>query len=143
MVIDHIGIVVSRLEKAIQQWTEIFGYRQMTEIVTNSRQKVRVVFLHTERSITIKLIEPIETTSPVFQFASKGGGLHHLCFRCADVVEETARLRSLGFRVLAPPQPGEAFDNHQIAFVYAHPVGLNLELIDTDTKARLLEARDS
>ena len=41
--------------------------------------------------------------------------------------------------VLAAPQPGEAFDNEPIAFVYAGQ-GLNVELIATDRKAALLDA---
>ena len=140
MIIDHIGIVVRTLERAIREWNTILGYRQMTEIVTNARQKVRVVFLVKEDSTTIKLIEPTEPGSPVFQFALKGGGLHHLCFRCEDVPVEVARLAALGSRILASPEPGEAFENHKIAFVYVPPLGLNLELIDTDVKARCLTA---
>ena len=140
MVIDHIGIVVRTLEPAIHEWSTILGYRQMTEIVANSRQKVRVVFLQKEESMTVKLIEPTESASPVFRFAEKGGGLHHLCFRCEDVAAEVARLEALGFRTLTPPQPGEAFENHDIAFVYLQPLGLNLELIDTEVKAKCLAA---
>ena len=33
-----------------------------------------------------------------------------------------------------PPQPGEAFNNHDIAFLLAR-YGLNIELIDTEEKA--------
>ena len=40
-------------------------------------------------------------------------------------------------RVLTEPQPGEAFHNHPIAFVYVNH-GLNVELIDTDRRARLI-----
>jgi methylmalonyl-CoA/ethylmalonyl-CoA epimerase len=72
----------------------------------------------------------------VFRAAQKGGGLHHLCFRCAELDVEVARFRSLGLRVLAEPQPGEAFAGERIAFVYATQ-GLNIELIDTDKKAGL------
>ncbi len=140
MVIDHIGIVVRTLEQAIIEANTMLGYRQITDIVTNARQKVRVVFLSKEDSTTIKLIEPTEPRSPVFQFALKGGGVHHLCFRCEDVAAEVARMGAQGFRILASPQPGDAFENHKIAFIYAPPLGLNLELIDTDVKAKRLTA---
>ena len=135
MIIDHIGIVVSALPEAIDKWTTVFGYRQLTEIVTNTRQRVRVVFMQKDNSITVKLIEPVGTESPVYRSALKGGGLHHLCFKCDEVSAEIARLESLGFRQLACPQPGEAFENHSIAFLYAPNMGLNIELIDTDKKA--------
>ncbi len=139
MVIDHLGVVVKSLSEAINKWAEIFGYHQLTEIVTNTRQRVRVVFMQQQNSVTIKLVEPVGTDSPVYKFAMRGGGLHHLCFRCEDVVSEVARLESLGLRELACPQPGEAFDNHSIAFVYAPNMGLNLELIDTGIKAAKLD----
>ena len=42
-----------------------------------------------------------------------------------------------GLRILSHPQPGEAFDNENIAFVYAKQ-GLNIELIDTEKRAGLL-----
>ena len=137
MVIDHIGVAVRAIGPAVTQWVSVFGYRQETEVVTNTRQKVRVVFLSKEGSLPVKLIEPSDPTSPIHAFAQRGGGLHHICMRAASVTAETARLRAMaGVRVLSEPQPGEAFDDEQIAFVFA--CGLNVELIDTDKRARRL-----
>ncbi len=134
MVIDHIGIVVKSLEQGIEYWEKVFGYKQMTESVINTRQKVKVVFLTKEDSLLIKLIEPSDETSPVYKFAMKGGGLHHLAFRCKEISEEIIRLKNLGLRVITNPQPGEAFENNQIAFLLGNQA-LNIELIDTDKKA--------
>lgn len=139
MVIDHIGMVVKSVEKAIEHWERVFGYRKMTEVVVNSRQKVKVVFLCKEHSLTVKLIEPIDEGSTVYRFAQKGGGLHHLCFKCNDMNEELQRLSGMGLRTITPPQPGEAFEDENIAFIYAG-FGLNIELIDTERKAnRILD----
>lgn len=138
MVIDHIGIVVQHIEEGIRQWTSLFGYSQMTEPVTNERQQVRVVFLGKENSVTVKIIEPADQRSPVYSFAQKGGGLHHICFRCDDLDAAVKHFRSAGLHVLSEPSPGEAFDNERIAFVYAEQ-GLNIELIDTDKKAKLID----
>ena len=134
MVIDHLGIVVKSIEEGINYWEKVFGYKQMTEIVINTRQKVKVVFLTKENSILIKLIEPTDETSPAFRAARKGGGLHHLGFRCKNIDEEITRFKSLGLRVITNPQPGEAFENNQIAFLLGNQ-SLNVELIDTDKKA--------
>jgi len=125
------------LEEGIQHWEQAFGYRQMTAIVINTRQKVRVAFLGKEDSLTVKLIEPTDPASPVYAFAKRGGGLHHLCFKCSRLANEIAKLGALGLRVLVKPQPGEAFDNEEIAFLFDKQ-GLNIELIDTDKKAGLL-----
>jgi methylmalonyl-CoA/ethylmalonyl-CoA epimerase len=137
MRIDHIGIAVKSLETAIEYWKTVFDYNQMTEIVCNSRQNVRVVFLSKKNSIVIKLIEPIDETSPIYRFTKKGGGLHHLCFACSEIMETLEDLKVKGLRVLAEPQPGEAFENEKIAFLYAKNT-LNIELIDTDKRAKLL-----
>lgn len=135
MNIDHLGIVVKSIEEGISYWEKVFGYKQMTEIVINTRQKVKVVFLTKENSLLIKLIEPTDDTSPIYKVAMKGGGLHHLGFFCNDINQEITRLKSLGLRVITKPQPGEAFENNQIAFLLGNQA-LNIELIDTHKKAK-------
>jgi methylmalonyl-CoA/ethylmalonyl-CoA epimerase len=137
LIIDHIGIAVRSITEGIEYWKKVFEYEQLTEIVINTRQKVKVVFLTKKESLTVKLIEPIDETSPVYEFAKKGGGLHHLCFRCDNMEYELRRLNAMSLRILAGPQPGEAFENENIVFVYAKQ-GLNIELIDTDKKAKRL-----
>jgi methylmalonyl-CoA/ethylmalonyl-CoA epimerase len=132
MVIDHLGIVVRSLDEGIRQWEQLFGYRRSSSIVTNTRQKVRVVFLSKPNSLAIKLVEPSESASPVSLFARKGGGLHHLCFRCSDLKSDIPLLREKGARLVVSPEPGEAFRNHDIAFLVAG--NLNIELIDTAEK---------
>jgi hypothetical protein len=63
--------------------------------------------------------------------------MHHICFRCASVDTEMERLEEAGARVLALPQPGEAFNGGSIAFLFCKN-GLNVERIDTDQKAGLI-----
>jgi methylmalonyl-CoA/ethylmalonyl-CoA epimerase len=135
-------MVVKSIEKAVEHWEKAFGYRKMTDVVVNSRQRVKVIFLCKKDSLTVKLIEPIDEISTVYKYAMKGGGLHHLCFRCSDMSEELQRLKEMGLRTITPPQPGEAFENENIAFVYAG-FGLNIELIETERKAkRILGCED-
>jgi len=64
MVIDHICFAVKNIEEGVSYWDEVFGYRQMTNIVINSLQKVKVVFLEKQGSLLIKLIEPLEDNRP-------------------------------------------------------------------------------
>ena len=137
MIIDHIAVAVKNLKKGVEHWEKVFGYYQMTEPVVNSRQKVEVVFLSKENSLPVKLVSPVDESSPLYSFAQKGGGLHHLCFKCDDVNFEIERCKNFGLRVLIQPQPGEAFENENIAFVYAKQ-GLNIELIDTGKKANMI-----
>jgi len=137
MKIDHICFAVRNIREGIEYWTNIFGYRQMTDIVTNTLQKVNVVFLNKEDSLIIKLIEPLEDNQSLINFVKLGGGFHHLCFRCSDINMKLKELKGKGLLTLVPPQPGEAFNNHDIAFLLAK-YGLNIELIDTQEKAARL-----
>jgi methylmalonyl-CoA/ethylmalonyl-CoA epimerase len=137
MNIDHICFAVKNLFDGITYWEDVFGYRQMTEIVSNSLQKVKVTFLCKDDSITIKLIEPLEGNQSLLNFVNRGGGFHHICFKCSDINEKIDELNNKGLLTLVPPQPGEAFNNKNIAFLLAR-YGLNIELIDTDEKAGML-----
>jgi methylmalonyl-CoA/ethylmalonyl-CoA epimerase len=133
MIIDHIGVVVPSLEEGMAQWQELFGYRKNSDIVTNTRQKVRVVFLAKKGSLPVKLVEPSQPDSPVSPFARRGGGLHHLCFRCDNLESQVSALQDRGATFVVQPEPGEAFNNNDIAFFVKNH--LNVELIDTEEKA--------
>lgn len=138
MKIDHICFAVKDISEGISYWENVFGYRQMTEVVQNSLQKVKVAFLCKDDSVLVKLIEPLEENLSLVNFVNRGGGFHHLCFRVESMERKLKELKDKGLITLVPPQPGEAFNNHEIAFLLAK-YGLNIELIDTDEKAGLLE----
>jgi len=133
MIIDHICFAVKDLTEGIAFWDRVFGYKQMTEIIENSIQKVKVTFLCKEGSTMVKLIEPAEGNQSLINFVSKGGGFHHICFKCNDIGIQLDELTSKGLIPLVRPQPGEVFNNHNIAFLMTRN-GINIELIDTDEK---------
>jgi len=134
MKIDHICFAVKNIQEGIAYWERVFGYKQMTSVIINTIQQVKVSFLNKDDSIMVKLIEPLETNQSLVNFVNRGGGFHHLCFKCEDINEKMNELKKEGLLSLVPPQPGEAFNNHNIAFLLAK-YGLNVELIDTDEKA--------
>jgi methylmalonyl-CoA/ethylmalonyl-CoA epimerase len=138
MIIDHICFATKDLKDGINYWESVFGYKQMTRIIVNSRQKVKVTFLSKKDSIMVKLIEPLESNQSLQNFVNKGGGFHHICFKCDNINEQMDELKEKGLITLVPPQPGEAFNNHNIAFMLARN-GINLELIDTEEKAGKLD----
>jgi methylmalonyl-CoA epimerase len=134
MNIDHICIAVRSIDRALPRFLDIFGYNQKTEKITNTRQKVNVVFLEKQASLDIKLIEPSAIDSPLIESLKKGEGLHHICFKTEKTVpEEVEILKQKGLRVLADSEKGEAFDDELIAFMYAG-FGLNIEVIDTEKR---------
>ncbi|WP_066633196.1 VOC family protein [Labilibacter marinus] len=138
MNIDHLGLVVKSITKGIKQWVDCFGYSQMTEETINVKQKVKVVFMEKPESLTIKLLEPLNEDSPIYAFARRGGGLHHICFKVGNLKAEISQLKTTGLHLISPPAPGEAFENNDIAFMLAKN-NLNIELIDTEKKANIIK----
>ena len=134
MKLDHICFAVKNIEEGISYWESVFGYRQMTDIVINTLQKVKVVFLSKEESLLIKLIEPLLDNQSLINFVNRGGGFHHICFKVDEMADTLKELNGKGLLTLVPPQPGEAFNNKDIAFLLAK-YGINVEIIDTDEKA--------
>lgn len=141
MVLDHICFAVKDINEGLSYWESVFGYRQMTEVIINSRQKVKVAFLCKDESVAVKLIEPLSENQSLVNFVNRGGGFHHLCFRTDNIGRKIVEMKEKGLLMLVPPQPGEALNNHDIAFMLAK-YGTNIELIDTDEKAGLIVGRE-
>jgi methylmalonyl-CoA/ethylmalonyl-CoA epimerase len=132
--LDHVCLAVRKLAPARDMLERMLGYRARTEPVENTRQQVVVQFMSKAGSIDIKLIEPSSFDSPLVEFLKRsGGGLHHLAFCTQSVEAGVADLGAKGAKIVAPPQPGEAFDEAAIAFAFLGQ-GLNAELIDTDRR---------
>lgn len=138
MIIDHICFAVRDTDEAVSYWKNVFGYERMTETIVNTSQKVKVTFLKKSGSITVKIIEPTEDNKSLQNFVSRDGGFHHLCFRCEEMDKKISELRDKGLRLLVPPEPGEAFNNNDIAFLMGR-FNMNIELIDTDEKAGVIK----
>ena len=117
--LDHVCLAVRQIAPARAMLEKMLGYHARTEPVLNTRQQVVVQFMSKAGSIDIKLIEPANLESPLVEFLKRGGGgLHHLAFRTDSVDEAVIELAAKGAKIVAQPQPGEAFANADIAFAF-------------------------
>jgi methylmalonyl-CoA/ethylmalonyl-CoA epimerase len=88
-------------------------------------------------SIDIKPLELVDETSSIYRFSLIGGGIRHLCFKCESLKEKVEERHGAGYRILSGPEPEEAFENNNIAIIHMNQ-DLNIEMIDTEKRARLL-----
>ena len=126
MELDHVGIAVSDLARAIEKWRPLLGNpaAPVEEVPSN---RVRVSFL--EAATThIELLEPTDPESPVAKFlASRGEGIHHLAFRVPDVDRALAELADRGERVVdRTGRPGSR--GRRVGF--AHPAAFGGVLVE-------------
>jgi methylmalonyl-CoA epimerase len=127
MRIDHLGIAVASLEKAL-----IFYEQQLGMTVslreTVDKEKVKVAMLPAGES-RIELLEATEPDSVIAKFIEKRGeGLHHVAVKVPDLASTIARLKQSGARLLNDPRIGAG--GH--LYVFVHPsstCGVLLELI--------------
>jgi methylmalonyl-CoA/ethylmalonyl-CoA epimerase len=119
-VIDHIGIAVSSLEARLVLYRAL-GL-EVEEQADVPDQRVRVAFLPVEGT-RIELLEPTSPDSAIATFiAKRGEGLHHLCFRVADVRATMTRLRAGGYHLLSD-EPVAGAHGAQVCFVHPRSTG--------------------
>ena len=127
MRLHHIGIVVPKIQDSLGEITKYIKFETIGLPTPVGSQKVNICFLKVGEPF-LELIEPIEESSPVSEFAKKGGGIHHLCFEVRDIHGQIKEMCKKGATVLVNPVVG--FDNRLIAFV-----DLNMK----NTKCGLIE----
>lgn len=106
-VLDHVAIAVNSLDAAQKIWEDL-GLKFEGTRETVEDQKVKTAFAAIDAHAHIELLEPTSADSPIGKFiASKGEGLHHLCFKVKDVAGKQRELESKGYRFIYPaPRPG-------------------------------------
>ena len=126
MHIDHIGIAVKDIDKAIQTYEKILN-RSCDKTETVESEKVKTAFFQTGES-KVELLGATEPDSVIAKYVDrKGEGLHHVAFEVQDIYKELDRLRDEGFTVLNE-QPKDGADNKLVAFV--HPKDNNGVLVE-------------
>ena len=131
--INHIGIAVRSISKALPLYEEVFGMVNEGEEIVES-QGVRVVFLSTGNT-RIELLEPLNEKSAVYKFIEKRGeGIHHLALEVEDIEERIKDLKMNGLQMIdEEPRPGA--HHTQVAFIHPKSVqGVLLEIIEKPKK---------
>jgi methylmalonyl-CoA/ethylmalonyl-CoA epimerase len=116
--INHYGIVVKDIDRHIDQFlSHLFDKCIIGNKINDPLQNVNVLFIHTEGGC-IELIEPIDETSPVYEFVKKRpAGYHHICIEVTDIEKAIEECEKNGQTLISPPKPAAAFGNRKIAFV--------------------------
>ncbi len=126
--IHHIGIVVRNLEEAFRFYRDTLGLR-VSKQDTIVDQGVKAALLPVGHS-EIELLEPIRDDTGIAKFlATRGEGMHHLCFESDDVGRELEALKAKDTPLIdQAPRPGLA---GMIAFL--HPKCTHKTLIEIAT----------
>jgi methylmalonyl-CoA/ethylmalonyl-CoA epimerase len=124
--IEHIGIAVKDIDKAIHVYKSLLGYEHYKTENIESESVITAFFRCGESKI--ELLEATDEDSPIAKFIDKRGeGLHHIAFAVEDIKAEIERLTEEGFVVLNE-EPKRGADNKWVAFL--HPRSTNGVLVE-------------
>jgi len=129
--LNHVGIAVPDIEKALAFYRDTLGATHGTEPQVLAPQGVKFAFVNLP-SGQVELIEPYGEKSPIIKFLEKNpkGGQHHICFEVDDIHEAKALMEKRGMRVLGEPRIGA----HGTPVVFLHPGdagGVLIELMES------------
>jgi methylmalonyl-CoA epimerase len=129
-ILDHVAIAVNSLDERIKVWTDLgLKFEPGREVVAD--QGVTTAFAPIDAHGHIELLEPMSPESPIGKFiATKGEGIHHLCFKVADVAAKQAEMEAKGYRFIYPaarPGAGGCMVN------FIHPKNTGGVLIEIST----------
>jgi methylmalonyl-CoA/ethylmalonyl-CoA epimerase len=130
--IHHVAVVVRSIDTALPRFRELFDLEPDEPPTTFASHGVRLCFLSTgpEPAARVELIEPIDPENGVGRFlASRGEGLHHVCFETDDLPATLAALAAREAELLdAEPRVGA---HGPVAFLHPRTLaGVLWELLE-------------
>lgn len=127
--IDHVGIAVSDLDEAVENYRRTFGI-EPTHRERMEDQGVEEVLFAVGESY-VQLLGALGPETPVGRFLERRGpGVHHMAYRVESVADALDDLRAAGVP-LVDEEPRAGSRGTRIAFVHPKGVGgVLVELVD-------------
>ena len=124
--LDHIAIAVPDLQRAINRFMDDFNLPfEGTEAVPSAQTTTAFFPLPATQ---IELVHPLDGQGPIAKYLEKkSGGIHHLCFRTDNILEDVERLKTKGYQFLSD-QPSLGAHDCQVIFI--HPKSCDGVLVE-------------
>lgn len=101
--IDHIGIAVKDLEKALKLYTDLFNL-PIKKVEEFKDLSVKIAFL-TVGEVMVELVQPTSPEAPLAKrIAEHGEGLYHLAWRVNNIDDALGEMKRAGI-VMRDNQP--------------------------------------
>jgi methylmalonyl-CoA/ethylmalonyl-CoA epimerase len=126
--VHHIAVVVEQMEPALRFWRDALGL-ELESMMPIPGDRVDIAFLPAG-DVKIELVRPTDDTTGVARYlASKGEGIHHVCFEVPNLAEALLHLEIDGIELIdtAPRRGAEG----PVAFIHPKSChGVLVELIE-------------
>jgi methylmalonyl-CoA/ethylmalonyl-CoA epimerase len=117
--IAHVGIAVRGLDATLPFYRDVLG---LPEVPLDDADGARIAGVAAGESL-VELLEAVADDSPIAKFvATRGPGIHHVCFHVDDLDGTLARAKAAGV-VLIDEQPRVGAEGKRIAFLHPKSTG--------------------
>jgi methylmalonyl-CoA/ethylmalonyl-CoA epimerase len=125
--IAHVGIAVPDLDAALAFYRDVLGLEPRPPEHADGASIVALSLGESE----VELLAPLAPDTPIGRFiAKRGPGIHHICYRVADLDAALAACRAAGYRLI-DEEPRSGAGGRRIAFVHPKATGgILLELTE-------------
>jgi methylmalonyl-CoA/ethylmalonyl-CoA epimerase len=125
--IAHVGIAVPNIGAALAFYRDVLGLEPHPPEMADGATIVSLPFGESE----VELLAPRDADGPIARFlAKRGPGIHHVCYRVADLDTALAACRAAGYRLI-DETPRTGAGGRRIAFVHPKATeGILLELTE-------------
>ena len=115
--IDHIGIAVSSLDKAVPYYEQALGLKCEGREEVQS-QNVRTAFFSVG-DVHLELLEPTSPESPIAKFLEKNpaGGVHHIAFGSDNIEGQLKQAANSGVKLIHE-KPFDGAGGKLVAFLH-------------------------
>ncbi|GHU24028.1 lactoylglutathione lyase [Spirochaetia bacterium] len=129
----HLAITVKDMEKSLDFYTRILGFRKVFEIPKPQDGSPWIVYLHVGGRQFIELFYGGTTDNP---FTDEKRGFNHICLEVDDIQEFTKKVLAAGYKFEGPTDvlPNQGCDFNWQAWM-TDPDGIRVELMQIDPKS--------
>ncbi len=126
--IDHIGVAVNDLNRAINLYRDILGLK-LLEVEEVESQKVKVAKFDIN-GVHIEFLEATSPDSPIAKFIEKKGeGLHHIAYLTDNIGSELSGLKEKEIKLINE-EPVNGASGVKVAFVHPKSSIVLTELVE-------------
>ncbi|MFK4823923.1 methylmalonyl-CoA epimerase [Paenochrobactrum sp. BZR 588] len=128
--LNHVAIAVPDLGTAIKLYQDTLG-ATVTAPQALPEHGVTVAFIDVGNT-KIELLEPLGEKSSIQSFIDRNpsGGMHHVCYEVADILQARDQLKAEGARILGDGEP--KIGAHGKPVLFLHPKDFNGTLIELE-----------
>lgn len=126
MKIDHLGYIVSNLEKSTEKFEEL-GWKRKGVKIEDKKRKLEIVFLM-RGGYKIELVSPANEKSPYYKLSTKiRNSPYHWCYNTDNFKGDLKKLKSLNYISIGEVE--KSAQGEKIIFLVSKSMGV-VELLE-------------